>query len=236
MTEPDVALTDYAVALEAALLIWLLPRGRGHANKLRLWFVLFFASVGAASVLGGTAHGFFLDAQAPGHAMLWTATLLAMGVTALSMWAIGATLLFSRRVVRWVLVAAAAQGVSYAAVVLFVSQQFWVGIADNLPAILFLLIALGVTARRHRQPILWLAAAGPVLVLVAAVLQQLRVGMHPVYFNHNAVYHVLQAVAIYLLFLGGRWLLTAGSDLPKSPPELARHDRGAPNDEPSHAL
>jgi hypothetical protein len=34
------------------------------------------------------------------------------------------------------------------------------------------------------------------------VLQQAGVSIHPVYFDHNAVYHVVQAVAVVLLYLG----------------------------------
>ena len=51
-----------------------------------------------------------------------------------------------------------------------------------------------------------MAAGGLSLTLVAAVLQQLQVALHPDYFNHNAVFHVVQAVAMLLFFLGGRSL------------------------------
>jgi hypothetical protein len=36
------------------------------------------------------------------------------------------------------------------------------------------------------------------------VLQQAGVAVHPVYFDHNAVYHLVQAVALVLLYLGFR--------------------------------
>src|SRR5437667_11495607 len=98
MTEPAVALTDYAVALEGVLCLVLLERGRGVPGGLRSWFALFFASVSAASLCGGTVHGFFLDEQTLGYAILWPTTLLAMGVTTFSIWGIGAKLLFSSRV------------------------------------------------------------------------------------------------------------------------------------------
>ena len=37
-----------------------------------------------------------------------------------------------------------------------------------------------------------------------AVLQQLEVALHPVYFDHNAVYHAVQAAALVVLYLGFR--------------------------------
>ncbi len=30
----------------------------------------------------------------------------------------------------------------------------------------------------------------------------MRVALHPVYFDHNAVYHVVQAVALVILYIG----------------------------------
>lgn len=214
MTQPDVTLTDYAVALECIVFIVLLPTGGVGANGLRFWFTMFLGSICAASVCGGTVHGFFLNERTVGYAILWPATLLAMGVTALAMWAIAAILLFPQWVVRWVLVIGGIQYVLYIIAVLFLNQEFWVAMIDNLPAILFLMFALGVTYHRQKHWRLLLAAAGPAVVLIAAALQYLRIGVDPVYFNYNALYHVLQGVAIFLLFQGVRWLLGA-TGLPK---------------------
>ncbi len=49
-----------------------------------------------------------------------------------------------------------------------------------------------------------LIALGLALSVGAALLQQLEVALHPVYFDHNAVYHVVQACALVLLYLGFR--------------------------------
>jgi hypothetical protein len=212
MTEPDVALTDYALALEGIVFVVVLRRGRGPLGGLRCWFVLFFASMSAASLCGGTVHGFFLDEQTAGEAILWPATLLAIGVTTLSTWAIGGKLLFSSRLVRWALVAAGIQFVFYGVMVLFCTQEFRVAVVNNLPADLFLLVALGLAYRREKHRRLLLATGGLALTLVAALLQQLGVGLHPIYFNHNALYHVLQAIALFLFFLGGLWLVAAEGD------------------------
>jgi hypothetical protein len=35
---------------------------------------------------------------------------------------------------------------------------------------------------------------------LGAAGQQAGVALHPVHFDHNAVYHVVQAVALYLLY------------------------------------
>lgn len=237
MTEPGVTLTDYAVALEAVVLGFLVWRSQQPGGGLRFWLTLLFASVSVASLCGGTVHGFILDERTLGYTILWPATLLAMGVTALSMWAIGARLLFSRRVARWMLAGAAVQFALYSFVVLFRSQEFWIGITDNLPAILLLALALGLTFRREGPGSLALALGGPAMVLLAALLQQLRVGIDPVYFNHNALYHVLQAIALWLLFLVGRRLLATQSGQPETRlPEPDFSDVGATNDGPIRAI
>ncbi|MEX2286615.1 MAG: hypothetical protein WD648_05960 [Planctomycetaceae bacterium] len=207
MTEPDVALTDFAIALECVVFAVLLWRNRVRATGLRFWFALFFASVSVASLCGGLVHGFFLDEQSRGQAILWPATLLAIGVAAFSAWAIGATLVFPPRVSRSVKVAAVGQLAIYSPVVLFHNQEFAVALVNNLPAIVFLLIVLVLAYRREKHQGLLLAAGGLALTLIGGLGQQLGIGIHPKYFNHNALYHVIQAVALFLFFLGGRGLL-----------------------------
>ena len=204
ITEPDVTLTDYALALEGIIFLVLLQRGRADPWGLRSWFSLFFASVIAASLCGGTVHGFFLDEQTQGHTILWPTTLFSLGVTAISAWMIGAKLLFSIRVARYVLVLAILQFVFYSIAVLFRTEEFGVAILNNLLAIGFLIIAIGWAYLREKQRGLLLVAVGLTLNLAAGLQQQIETGIHSVYFNHNALYHVLQAIALYLFFLGSR--------------------------------
>ena len=49
----------------------------------------------------------------------------------------------------------------------------------------------------------WLLLAGVVLSLVAAGIQQSGVAIHQ-YFNHNDLYHVVQAVAVWFLYLAAK--------------------------------
>jgi len=63
LLEPDVALTDFGLAIECAWLVgwlhWRAPAG----GPLRTWFVVFFAALGMGALLGGIAHGFLPDIQ-----------------------------------------------------------------------------------------------------------------------------------------------------------------------------
>jgi len=197
MTEPDVALTDYALALECTVFAYLLQR-KEHA--------LFFGSAAVASLAGGTVHGFFLDARTLGNAVLWRITLIAIGVTAASAWAIGARVLFPAPTARRVSTAAAAAFVAYCVVTLFITQEFRAAVVFYLPAVMFLLVALSVAYARARERGILVAVAGLGLMFIAAAVQQAKIALHPRYFNHNALYHLIQAVALWLLFLGLRRL------------------------------
>jgi hypothetical protein len=211
MTEPAVALSDYALTLEAIVLTLLLQRATGPRTTLRAWFIVFFVSAGIAALCGGTVHGFYLDKQHVGHAILWKATLLATGVTALSTWAIGAEFLGPTQFKRIILAAAFVQLAVFAAIVVLYSDAFWLAIAFNLPAVVFLLVVLVFSYWRYRHSAVLMMAFALVLTLCAAILQQLRVGLHRVYFDHNVVYHLIQAVVLYLLFLGARQLCSVSS-------------------------
>lgn len=203
-----MTLTDWALALECALFVILLLRRRAEDVAMRRWWAAFFASASVAPLLGGTVHGFFPPGSS-GHAWLWPGTLLAIGVTALCGWGIGARMNFSRTVARWIALAALAQFGVYSVLVLFVTRSFRIAIAVYLPAALFLWVSLVLAHGRRRARPLRLAGWGMLLTFAGAGVQQLRIGLHPTWFDHNAVYHVVQGVALLLVFFGARWLVEA---------------------------
>ena len=206
MLEPDVTLTDYALALECAAFCVLLLRGPAGHQALRAWWTIFFATVGLAALIGGTVHGFF-----PGNAVLWMATMLTLGATSLAGWFIGSLLLG----MRWLRPVAVVLLGLYAGVVLFVNSTFVVAIAMYLPATVFLLLAMVTRYAATRDRAVAIGVMGLLLTFVAAAVQQLRIGAHPVYFNHNAVYHLIQFVALWMIFVAAREVSTTGIELPE---------------------
>ncbi|MBI3597489.1 MAG: hypothetical protein HY203_10080 [Nitrospirae bacterium] len=208
ITEPDVALTDYGLAVELAFFAYLLHNRGNRQQPLRTWFVLFFGSLGLAALTGGSVHGFFSESDGEGHVILWRATLLAMGMATLAAWAIGARIQFSETVARWVLIAALAQFIGYCVNVLFVTQVFRIAIADYLPAAVFLLFVffLAYKRTRDRQPLV--GSMGLTLTFVASWVQQHGIALHPVYFDHNAFYHLIQAAALFMIFWAARGFVT----------------------------
>ena len=209
MTEPDVTLTDYALAVECALFCvfaarWSLAAGD---TALRRWWIVFFASIGVASLIGGTVHGFFL-APGPVNEVLWRATLMCLGVTSLASWIIGARARLSLKAQTVVQTLAIGALVAYATIVLFVDDRFIVAIAMYVPATIFLLAIMIALYARSRSRSAALAVTGLMLTFLAAGIQQLGIAIHPVYFNHNALYHVVQGFALWLIYVGAKWVTT----------------------------
>ncbi len=207
MTEPDVALTDYGLAIESGVFAWLLiNRGSGRGGPLGRWFVLFFQTTAAASLAGGTVHGFPLDQKTLAARMLWPATLIAIGGAALAAWAIGAYIQFPADGARWISRAAMLEFAIYAGAVMLGSQAFSVAVLNYLPAATFLLFAFALAYMRQRDRGFILGAAAMLLTFVAAGVQLAGIGLHPRYFTHNALYHLIQGVSLVMMFASARRL------------------------------
>lgn len=88
----------------------------------------------------------------------------------------------------------------FALVVTFLERHFLVAVLHYAPAIAWLLVAAVVTYRRLGQGAALVGAMGIGLTFVASSMQAAGLALHPVYFDHNALYHVIQGVALYLIF------------------------------------
>jgi hypothetical protein len=200
LTEPDVTLTDLALAVECAgMALWLCWRepGRSAASK---WFVLFFAAVGASALLGAISHGFLTEANAI-YPAVWRATLLAIGVATFAGWAIGATLVLSKRAANGVLMLAGLSLAAYAIVIGWISHAFVVALIYYLPGAAFLLVCFAVAYGRSRKSHLLAGIAGLIVSFAAGAIQNLGIGIPSLGLTHNAVYHLVEAVAIGLMFV-----------------------------------
>ncbi len=199
-----MALTDLILCLEALFLAFLLYRERNH-HSLRYASLLFFISFALSSFLGVIVHGFFPTPDSIWNAIFWTVTLLAVGLISFFSWIIVIDLLVPQY--RKVLVAMAClEFLGYSLYILFIDHPFKVAIYNYVPSTLFLLIAFGFLYVRGKKSALF-GFFGLLLSLIASWIQQAKIAIHPIYFNHNALYHVLEAIALFLVFLTLRDLL-----------------------------
>ena len=209
MTEPAAAITDYVLAFESMILAaWFIGQPAGRSD-LHLWFVVFFIAAGVASALGGTVHGFFAGHASRMGAVLWRGTLIAIGIVAASGWMIGAEVLWGEAPAGLMLAFVAVEFAAYAVVVTAVRDAFWIAAANYLLSTGFLVIAYWAAYQSHPTGALEVGLAGLALTFVAALGQHLRVGFHPVYLNHNALYHLVQGMALAMIFWSGRYLVNS---------------------------
>ncbi len=204
LAEPAVTLTDYGLAVECALFVILLLAKQPAHTGLQASYVVFFTALGAAAFTGGTVHGFFYDKTSAAHLFLWNATLIAIGIVALSAWRIGAGLIRNRTAGARVFAMATVLFVVYCLIIVFVQSSFVVAIFHYLPAVVFLFVVYLLRYMRDRGRCFLVGLIGLGFTFVAAGIQQSGIALHPRYFDHNALYHLVQAVALLLLYLSAR--------------------------------
>ena len=203
MNQPDVALTDYGLAIECAVFVYFLARRRTRSS-LATWFIVFFASVAVAAAAGGTVHGFFPEDNSAGKAALWLVTMLSIGITALAGAHLAVLVAFGKTAALWISRVATVIFFVYVAVVVLVNSSFVVAIVDYLPAVFLLAYAFMLAYRREKAPPLLVGFLGLCITLLAAFGQQRGWVLHPRYFNHNATYHLLQGIGLFMIFIAAR--------------------------------
>jgi hypothetical protein len=200
--DPDVVLTDLGLAILAAWLGWRLWARTGPGTLPRAGVVL-LGGLASAAFWGAIFHAFFPanTTTLPGF-IAWIPVSLSILVVGATLLEVSLRLLAPRLTppIRRSLVAVYAAG--FAAVVLLIDESFSSIVRFYAPPLLLFLVAATWQAIRRASAAWTLIAVAFTVSAVAAVLQQTEVSIHPVYFDHNAVYHVVQAVAVVLLYLG----------------------------------
>jgi hypothetical protein len=173
------------------LLAWLFAAKMWRAH--RMW-ALAFVFTGVAAVVGGVYHAYGDRTD-----VLWKVTVMSVGIA--SFFLLAGT---HRRLA----VLAAVKLVVYLTWMTTHDSFLWV-IADY--GITLLIAGIVHPAKK------WVWGSIAVSV-VAALIQQARLTIHPHWFDHNDLYHVIQMIALWLLYraaldtLTGRPLTGIASD------------------------
>lgn len=200
MSEIVVGLTDYGLTLECALFAGWLMRIEGGWPDIRRFFTVFFFALAATSLTGGTYHLVYSDSASAAAVALWWLTMVALGAVAFAAWSLGACLLLGRAAGSFVVKAALIEFLAYSIYVVAVDDRFWVAIANYAPAVIFLGVAFACSYRRRSELPLAIGLIGLGVTVVAAAIQRIGLSLHPIYFNHNATYHLVQAIGLLLIF------------------------------------
>ncbi len=198
--EPVTALTDYGLAVLAGVLaVWLVEL---PGTAAVVWAAS-FAFAALAATLAGTSHGFGPSLPARSAIALWRAALLAtIGAGTLVLAASASVCLAPGA--RLAVIAAATAKSFAAALWTWREPQFGRAVTSyalDLAAVLIL-----QSYRWNLPGSGWVVAAIAVSA-VAAVVQTSRLALHRS-FNHNDLYHLVQAAALYLLYRGAAVLLS----------------------------
>ena len=209
INEPATLVTDYLLAMFTGVLGRRLARAARDAEWSALaetalaqrWWSVAFTATAIASAAGGTVHGFQHAIARRLTNLLWLITLESLVVAAFAVVGAAIVLVGWGRTTRFV--------ATFAAAVAFGSYGLWV--IEN-PVFLSAIAAYGaafgvlVGIRLSVRPLDGggrLLLAGVALSMVAAGVQQSGWSIHR-YFNHNDLYHVIQAVAVWLLYLAAK--------------------------------
>jgi hypothetical protein len=163
MTQAPVALSDFTLALEAALFAGLINPARrigglrtvrpGCRNQALIRsFELFFYAIAAASLIGGAVHGFVLNPTTAAARTLWPATMIAVGAAACAGWRIGSNILLPSDRARVVGRAATIEFLIYSGAVILGMRSYRAAIFNYLPAALFLLLVFVLAYVRRINP------------------------------------------------------------------------------------
>ncbi len=198
LQQPAVAITDFLLAFETIILGWVILNIRSK-SRVRLFVFLFYISLALGSILGGIVHGFFPEAGSFWNLILWKSTMISIGLVALFAWLIAGDLVLSKYN-KLILYLAPFEFLLYSFFIIFVSSKFNTAILNYLPAIIFLFIAFSILYFRRKNLSILLGLVGIILTFISAWIQQAQIALHPIYFNHNALYHLVQAIALLLIF------------------------------------
>ena len=127
--------------------------------------------------------------------------MIATGITALSGWYVGSVFLKNQQLAKVIKKIGIVQFVIFTLVILFYSQDFFLAAINYLPTTIFLLVMFIKEYYRSNHQSLIFAICGILLIFLGSFIQMAKIALHPEYFNHNALYHVLQFIAMYLLFI-----------------------------------
>lgn len=195
--EPATLLTDMLLGALAAWLAWRLHRNPAAARPAVRWWRLVLGLTALSAFVGGSYHGFAPDFPTPVASAWWLVTLWIISLLSAGM---AMTLLHelapagNQRLWRGLI------GLKLAlfAAVAVMQPVFVVVIIDYGLVMAAWAVAALVLRRAWRD---WMLA-GLGLSVIAALVQQLSWAPSP-HFNHNDLYHVIQALALGAFYRAG---------------------------------
>ncbi len=203
LAEPSTALTDWALAAVSLLLAGHLGRAGGAPGaRVRLLWAAGFALGALSATVGGVSHALPLSSAL--RLALWPITWVTVGAASLCLQAGAAFVLLRGRARPFVLALLGGWFLVWA--VLLWQRRTLALVRADTGITLALLVLVAVAAPPARRWLLGFAA----LTLAGAAVQAGGLSLHRT-FDHNDLFHVIEAGALFLLAEAGRRLHDAGT-------------------------
>lgn len=209
ISEPMTMFTDYLVTLLAASLgIHLIIEGRATSTRSEALWGWAFLATALGAFAGGTSHGFVQQLGDQGWLVLWKVTVYAIGAASFLLLA-GA--LYASVSGPW------KRPFLLLAVVKLGGYIWWMASHDDFrfvindygsTMVVVLLLQIWQWWARRAPSAPWVVG-GILVSFVASLIQQSEFALHQ-HFNHNDIFHVIQLLALWLLYRGGRLLEDTG--------------------------
>ena len=202
-SERVTMLTDFLLALVAgSLALSLVFRTGWKADAgASMWWATAFLFTAAGAVTGGIFHGTRHGVATATAGRLWTATLLLSAPIGFCLVAVAAWMV-PPGAARWSLLALAAAKLVVVLAALLRSDSFAVVAWDSGVSLLLLgVVAVRALALQGGQGGGWWIVTGVGLSLAGAAIQQGKFRQDRV-FDHNDLFHLVQAAACLLFYLG----------------------------------
>lgn len=200
VSEPSTTLTDYLLAVVAAVLAARLLAAAGDAPAAVL-IALAFAAVGASALAGGTAHGFTRQLGERRWRALWRTMLACAAITSALLLA-GIAVAMLDGAARIALLALAAAKAPLVLARSWRDGDFrWIVVDSSLTLLLIAIVAAVAWTSRGTAGAMaapWLLAA-VATSLAAGAVQRAALGVHR-HLNHNDLYHLGQCAALFLFY------------------------------------
>lgn len=200
IAEPITTLTDYILAIECIVfMILLVPI---QQNSVRLWAAA-FATAAIAAALGGTCHGFAPYLSQETLVNLWHLMMALLGFT--SFFLLGGTVISAlpRSSHLWLLGAIALK-LGFHLYFTTETNNFLYAVSDYLSAMAIVFVLQLPDAFKRLTSAILIISGIVVSGIAASVLWIEVAAIDPL--TPNDVYHLIQMIALYLLFRGAKLL------------------------------
>lgn len=167
---------------------------------LRRMLVGCFLAIGLASAVAGYFHGYLQDGQDELRPLVWRTVVLSLGLASYYMWKLFAFFAFPQRFRRFTDVLIFLLLVGFCYFVTVERDDFLVVVIFYLPAVALLTISLFAKWISKKDARYAAGVLGLTITIIAAGIQASKFDIHPEYMSHNAIYHLVQAVGLYLFY------------------------------------